>query len=208
MPETYRVSKGDSFPSIAKEKGFFWKTLWGHGNNSSLKDKRKNPNVLFEGDEVHIPDLQTKQETKGTDARHKFKRKGEPVKLVIKLLKSDGKPRANEPYVLTVGDKEYKGSTDGDGIVKQFIPNNAKSGMLSLNKGKEVFPVNIGGLDPVDEVKGVQQRLSNLGFDCTETGEEDDETTRAIENFQAANNLEVDGKIGDALKKKLLELTQ
>ena len=31
------------------------------------------------------------------------------------------------PYQPTVGTKVLKGSTDGDGIVKQFIPNDAKS---------------------------------------------------------------------------------
>ena len=208
MSETYTVSQGDSIPSIAKEKGFFWKTLWNHGDNSSLKSKRKNPNVLYPGDEVHIPDLETKQESRAEGARYKFRRKGEPVKISIKLLKNDGKPRANEPYVFTVAGKDLKGSTDGDGILKQFIPNDAKEGMLTLTKSKETFPVNIGGLDPVDEITGVQQRLSNLGFDCAQSGELDDETKRAIETFQSNNKMDITGKMDDALKKKLMDLTQ
>lgn len=209
MPEeTYIVSKGDSIPSIAKAKGFFWKTIWNHGNNSALKSKRKNPNVLFSGDEVYIPALVTKSETKGTDARHKFKRKGEPVKIVIKLFKSDGTPRKNEAYVLAIEKKEYKGNTDGEGQIKQSIPNDAKSGMVTLTKTHESFPISIGGLDPVDEVSGVQQRLNNLGFDCPDSGQHDDATTRALENFQAQNKLDVSGKIDDATKSKLMEFTQ
>lgn len=209
MPEeTYIVSQGDSIPSIAKRKGFFWKTLWNHGNNAGLKGKRKNPNVLAPGDEVYIPALQTKAEAKGTDARHKFKRKGEPVKIAIKLFKTDGTPRANEPYVLEIEKKEFKGSTDGDGQIKQAIPNDARSGVITLTKTKETIPISIGGLDPVDETSGVQQRLNNLGFDCPDSGQLDDATARALENFQAQNSLDVTGKIDDATKNKLLEFTQ
>ena len=208
MP-TYIAAQGDSIPSIAKDKGFFWKTIWNHGNNASLKSKRKNPNVLFPGDEVFIPELETKDFSKGTDAKHKFKRKGEPVKIILKLLKSDGKPRANIPYVLTVEGKDYKGNTDGDGIIKQFIPNNAKTGMLKLdNDPNQCFPVRIGALDPIDEITGIQQRLSNLGFDCDETGQLDDATVRALSNFQAQNNIDVTGKPDDATKGKLADLTQ
>jgi hypothetical protein len=207
MP-TYNASQGDSFPSIAKDTGFFWKTLWNHGNNASLKSKRKNPNVLLPWDEVFIPELETKTESRGTDSSHKFKRKGEPVKIKIKLLKSDGKPRANEAYVLTVAGKDLKGNTDGDGMLSQYIPNDAKQGMLKLNNGKECFPVRIGALDPLDEITGIQQRLSNLGFDCDESGELDDATKRALSNFQSQNKLDVTGKPDDATKGKLAELTQ
>jgi hypothetical protein len=207
MP-TYTANQGDSIPSIAKDQGFFWKTIWNHGNNASLKSKRKNPNVLFPGDEVFIPELETKSESRGTDASYKFKRKGEPVKLKLKLLKSDGKPRSNEAYVLTVNGKDLKGNTDGDGVLKQFIPNDAKSGMLKLNNGKECFPVRIGALDPIGEISGIQQRLSNLGFDCAESGTLDDATRRALSNFQAQNSLEVTGKADDATKGKLADLTQ
>jgi hypothetical protein len=204
----YEVAPGDSMPSIAKETGFFWETLWNHANNADLKAKRKNPNVLFAGDQVFIPKLETKTESKPTDAQHKFRRKGVPVKLVLKLLKSDGSARANEAYVLTVNDKDLKGNTDGDGVLKQYIPNDAKEGILKLNDGKECFPVRIGALDPIDEISGIQQRLANLGFDCEETGQLDDATQRALVNFQAANKLDPSGAPDDPTKAKLLELTQ
>ena len=83
MP-THKVAAGESIISIAKDYGFFWKTVWEHGNNASLKEKRKNPNVLLEGDEVFIPEKQLKKVSKGADATHKFKRKGEPVKITDK----------------------------------------------------------------------------------------------------------------------------
>ncbi|MEY2429487.1 MAG: hypothetical protein QOJ40_2372, partial [Verrucomicrobiota bacterium] len=49
MPEDYKVKDGDCLSSIAFSKGFFWETLWNHGDNSALKSKRKDPNVLSPG---------------------------------------------------------------------------------------------------------------------------------------------------------------
>ena len=204
----YEVEPGDSMPSIAKETGFFWETLWNHAKNADLKEKRKNPNVLLAGDQVFIPELEAKAFSKPADAQHKFRRKGVPVKLVLKLLKSDGSARANEAYVLSVNNKDLKGNTDGDGVLKQYIPNDAKEGILKLDDGKECFPVRIGALDPVDTISGLQQRLANLGFDCLETGQLDDPTVRALTLFQAANKLDTSGKPDDATRAKLLELTQ
>lgn len=87
MAEDYKVKDGDCLSSIAFSKGFFWETLWNHGDNSSLKSKRKDPNVLNPGDVVHIPDLTLNEESCATEAEHKFKLKGVPAKLKIKLLR-------------------------------------------------------------------------------------------------------------------------
>ncbi|MEJ7712150.1 MAG: hypothetical protein WKF84_20390 [Pyrinomonadaceae bacterium] len=76
MPEDYIVRAGDCINSIAFERGFFWETLWGHPKNAELKSKRRNPNILKEGDVVHIPDLTIKEESRATEGQHHFKLKG------------------------------------------------------------------------------------------------------------------------------------
>src|SRR3954471_8350258 len=96
-----KVGEGESTNSLAKENGFFWKTIWDHPENAQLKSLRKDPNVLFADDDIFIPDLQTKHYDKPTEQRHRFRRKGEPCKLKLQLLKN-GKPRANEAYVLNI----------------------------------------------------------------------------------------------------------
>ena len=50
------VEPGDCMASIGEQYGFHWETLWDLAENADLKKNRKNPNVLFEGDEVTIPD--------------------------------------------------------------------------------------------------------------------------------------------------------
>src|SRR5512139_715846 len=105
------ISQGESVPSVAKDNGFFWQTLWNHGENAELKAKRKDPNILFEGDELHVPELELRWETRATEAKHRFKRKGDPVKFKLQLLLF-GKPRANEDYSLHLDTGIFRGKTD------------------------------------------------------------------------------------------------
>lgn len=205
-PIDHIASSGESVPSIAKDNGFFWKTIWNHGNNSDLRAKREDPNVIFEGDVVHVPARQEKWESRSSEARHEFKRKGDPLKFRIQLRRY-GEPRANEDYVLDVDGKLLKGKTGSDGKIEQWIPGNAKSARLLLNNGEEQYDIDISRLDPVDTVSGARQRLANLGFQVGSGGNEIDDTThRAIAEFQGQVGLPSTGELDGATKEKLKEL--
>ena len=201
------VSRGDSIPSISKDKGFFWETLWNHGENSQLKAERKNPNQLVPGDEVFVPEIREKKVSKSTDQKHEFVRKGEPHKLRLQL-KMLGEARANEAYVLDIDGELTEGQTDGEGKLEHPIPGNASRGRLILQDGKEIIPVRIGHLDPVDVIAGVQQRLNNIGFRCgAEGGDEINEATQqALRLFQEAHKLAVSGEPDEATKEKLRQI--
>ena len=73
--------------SVAFERGFFWQTLWDHPNNARLKQTRKDPDVLLEGDILHIPDKREKQESAATRRHHRFRKRGTPAKLRLVLLR-------------------------------------------------------------------------------------------------------------------------
>jgi hypothetical protein len=99
MPsEDHIVSDGECISSISFSRGFFWETIWNHGNNAELKSKRKDPNILKAGDVVHIPELTIKEESCATEQTHKFKLKGVPAKLKLKLMRAKPpKPEEEEP---------------------------------------------------------------------------------------------------------------
>jgi LysM domain len=57
MPSNYKVRQGDHLSDIATALGFSsYETIWNHPKNAKLKQKRVNPNVLFPGDTLFIPD--------------------------------------------------------------------------------------------------------------------------------------------------------
>lgn len=184
----YKVKQGDCINSIAFKHGFFWETLWNHPKNAKLNLKRKDPSVLQEGDIVYIPDLTIKEESGTTEQRHKFRLKGVPAKIKIRLCVDD-QPRMNEPFILYVDDVEvYQGNTDGDGYVRAAIPPNAKKGKILVGSGDEqdVFVFLLGTVDPIETDEGVRGRLYNMGYDVSDL-------TEAIRNFQSKENLNITG---------------
>ncbi|MGI9034512.1 MAG: peptidoglycan-binding protein [Pyrinomonadaceae bacterium] len=207
MPKQ-KVGTGETTSSLAKKNGFFWKTIWDHPENAELKAKRQDPNVLFEDDEIFIPEKQSKKVSKGTEQEHVFKLKGEPAKFKVQLLKL-GQPRANEEYVFELDNQLIDGKTDGDGKIEHFIPPDASSGRLIMKNGREVYPLRLGYLDPLDLISGVQQRLNNLGYSCGgEMGELGEQTKEALKSFQADNKLETTGEPDAATKAKLKKLSK
>jgi hypothetical protein len=201
-----KVEVGDSIPSIAHDAGHFWETLWNHPENAELKAKRKNPNILAPGDEVTVPPIRVKDFSCATDARHSFIRKGIPAKLKMQLFLL-GEPRSNERYALILDGKVINGKTDADGNLEHFIKPNSKGGVLKLNGGKEVYPIRVGHLNPIDTISGVKQRLNNLGFHCgDESDEEHDQFVQALIQFQGENQMAQSGELNDATRAKIESL--
>jgi hypothetical protein len=189
----HRVRAGDCLSSIAYETGFFWETLWDHPTNVELKQLRESPFTLVPGDEVTIPELRAKLETVALDQRHTFRRRGVPAKLVLRLLRSDGSPRADEPYMLEVDgllvsmDKQ----TDAEGVLTETIQPSAKHARLYFNDGAETYELALGQMQPGDTIRGVQARLKSLGFyDGPVDGREGPRLTEAIARFRLAHELD------------------
>ena len=202
MP-TVKIKRGDCIDQIAEQQGLLPNTIWDHPNNQALKNLRKNKNILYPGDKLFIPDKVIKSATVAGGAKHKFKRKAVPAKFKLQMKKND-KPRANLAYTLSIDNTTFEGTTDGDGWIEHSIPPGAQKGRLELDDGKEDYELNLGYLDPVDQIEGVQQRLKNLGYYTGEIdGVHGDKTRTAIQFYQQENDISVSGKIDAALKDSL-----
>ncbi len=199
----YEVQQGDCIESIASDHGHFWGTIWNHPNNQQLKQKRKNPNILLAGDNVFVPDLRIKQESGPAETRHRFRRKGVPSKVQIVLKDKQGNPRPNLDYVMEIDGQLAQGKTDGQGKVEHPILPNAQKGRLIVGNEGEEYDLNLGNMDPVTEITGVQSRLENLGFNCEVTGKLDDTTKQAIRAFQKKHALKETGEPDDPTRQKL-----
>jgi hypothetical protein len=203
------VSQGDSTTSLAYQNGLFWESVWKHAKNSELRSKRARPNVLMPGDELFIPEISNRDEDVGTEKRHRFKRKGVPEKLNVRVCDFKGRPYANKPYLLEVDGLFSRGQLDPDGFVRVWIAPGAKSGTLRVGERGELARVslNLGHMDPVTELTGVQARLKNLGFYRGPVdGAESDNLRRAVGAFRTKHGLSDEGGIDDALRSKLVEI--
>ncbi len=192
----YVVRDGDCISSIAHDHGFFWETLWNLAENAELKQARQNPFVLLKGDRVTVPELRPKEESCGTEAKHRFKRKGVPgeIEMVLTELTTDDpapkdftnstegeyevpepptlspKPIKNTPYALEIDGILKTGKTDSAGKVKASIPPNARSGQIKVRPGQPdelIIPLALGHLDPPTTWAGLAHRLRNLGYTVT-----------------------------------------
>ncbi|MGB7759721.1 MAG: peptidoglycan-binding protein [Bryobacteraceae bacterium] len=213
----YQVQDGDWVSKIAAAFGFSdWKRVWNCPENADLRSHRPDPNVIFPGDRIYIPPLRTKAVSCSTDTKHQFRLVRQKKELRIRLQDGHGEPRAGVPCTLQIDNQPCPGvtQTDGDGAIETLIPEGAEQGTLLVGADRsECYHVQLGYLDPIDTIKGCQERLSNLGY---YTGDMDGIvgpiTQKATVLFQEHENalagktvLVVDGIIGPKTKAKLQE---
>ncbi|MFZ5758217.1 MAG: PGRP and LysM peptidoglycan-binding domain-containing protein [Thermodesulfobacteriota bacterium] len=233
MSSKHVVRQGDCLSSIADRYGHFWETIWNHPDNAALKELRQDPNVLLPGDEVIVPDREEKEESGATAARHRFKKKGVPAKIRLKIMREpppdngdseesgdvirssaqtpQDEVRADLPYRLDIDGQVSEGSTDSEGMIEFVIPPGARRGKIILEpnttRAREI-PLMLGSLDPISENRGIKQRLANLGFDCGSCSDDEmsEKVEAALRFFQEEYELEVTGVIDDATRNKLKEV--
>src|SRR5689334_17994001 len=100
MPK-HIVEQGQCLSSIEASYGLHWQTIWKDPNNADLKAERQDPNVLYPGDVLFIPEKAERVENKATDATHTFIVEGTKTYLRLKILDWD-KPRTGAQYQLDV----------------------------------------------------------------------------------------------------------
>jgi hypothetical protein len=198
MPN-YTVQQGDCVTSIADQFGLLWTTVWNHPNNDQLRTVRKDPNVLYPGDQLFVPDLNLEQVDCPTDRLYTFVKKGDPAKLKIRLLDQD-QPRAGVAYQLEIDGALKSGETDSEGFIEQPLPPGAQRGKLTVGDGstRDVYEIQFGSLDPFDTDTGVSGRLLSLGFGV-------DDIQEAIKAFQQKEGLAVTGEADAATQSRLKE---
>ncbi len=208
MARKHTVRKAECLATIARKYGFErWQTIYEAPANEEFRKKRPNPNVLYAGDEIVIPEKEQREESGATEQKHRFKLISSKWIFRIEMKDEKLKPLEDIPFALYIDGKlANEGKTGPGGKIEAPLDADAQEGILRF-MGEE-YTVRFGMLDPISTIKGVQARLNNLGFSCGAVdGIVGRATRRAVYAFQASQgDLQQTGKIDDATRMRLLRL--
>lgn len=207
------VRQGECLHSIAAQYGFdSWRKIYEHADNAAFRERRPNPDLLYPGDAIVIPDRVEKQLELPTNARHVLKVSRPPVALRVYLRGDDGEPLAHTRYALRGQATERTGRTDADGLVDQSVPANLESVELLVwfDDGDDQpdieYTLMMGHLDPIETFTGVRERLCNLGYPCADADEGSDAMREAVRSFRQDQGLAAGDDIDAKLRSRLGDL--
>jgi N-acetylmuramoyl-L-alanine amidase len=206
MAASHTVKQGEHLTGIALKYGFRdYHTLWDDASNAGLKSLRKNPNVIYPGDIVKIPDKLQRTEACVTTKVHRFQLNGQPLMLKFVVEDYHRRPVPNAECELEIDGAKKTVKTDSKGMISEPIPATFQLGSVKVADLLIDTPFKVGHLDPIDTDTGKLARLANLGYYRGPLDNVDDyELNSAIEEFQCDQAIQVDGDCGPATQAKLL----
>ena len=208
----YTIKKGDWLSKIARRHGLSsWKVIYDHKENEEFRKKRPDPNLIYPGDVIFIPDpefLELEPKRVNSDG---YKIKADPPQyeeIDMIMRDKDDKAIADEPYTITIGGFKIEDKTDGDGrILLRFHPELLEFGYYILDFQGRQHKLDIGHVDPVNEMPGLIHRLVSLGYAENEE-EAESNLEGCIKRFQDDRGLKVTGEADDATLSKLDKVYQ
>jgi hypothetical protein len=205
MTKFHTVSQGESVAIIAKKYGFpSWDILYNHSDNSGFKTLRPNPDIIFPGDKIFIPELQKSRFNVKANQRHVFRSQAKKDDVVIKIGAIGGTIWSDRKVELDINGSIVESKTDAKGNANFKLPKgHAEEAILLVYTLKDTnnpsyrVSVKLGHLDPITEYIGQQARLTALGYDCgLLTNKANQRFENATNDFQTDNELTVDGICG------------
>lgn len=204
----YIVRSGDYLSKIARDHGIAdWHTLYHRSENAEFRRLRPNPNLIYPGDRLFIPEPTDRSAPAQTGGPARFRVHRATNTLQVALRDFEGKPLANQPGTLVIEGAPRTVTTDGNGGLNEPIPPHLTHAYLTI--AGTTLTLAVGKLNPMDDadddgVSGVQGRLANLGYyGGPIDGEPGDDTRDAIRAYQRTHDLVESGSIDRPLKDAL-----
>jgi hypothetical protein len=165
--QPYVIKQGDYLAALAATFGFDADAVWNDPANADLQKLRKDPNILWPTDILYIPDQidrepATQSLTPGTT--NNFTSDPPTITLTVKFVGPDGSPYASKAYTVQELANLTGLQTDASGVATFQAPVTLKRATLSFTDAGQSCSIAIGGLDPVNTLSGIFQRLQNLGY--------------------------------------------
>lgn len=213
MTQQHTVAQGETLLRIAKQYGYQTsKALYNHPSNAEFKALRPDPNLIYPGDKITIPPKKEKFIPLRTNSINSFVVQNEKEYFRLQIIHEDGDDIAGKRIVLNIGSQTIDTVLPADGLVEvELNENDSLTGQVDLylkedqSSPSESFTAQVGHLDPIDTLSGVQARCNLLGFDCgTVDGINGAKTKAGVREFQQAQQLQVDGIAGPVTKSRLV----
>ena len=171
MPTIHTVEQGECLSSIAYHyKLASWQVIYDDSHNAEFREKRPNPNLIYPGDELYIPDVEPRSEDVPADSRHIFVVSFPPTYVNIRVQDLDDQPIGGAQYELKLDAVTLTGTTDDDGWIRSKIPAWAELGTLKVWPNPDdqetviEWGAKLGHLDPLDADQRSQRAAEQLGL--------------------------------------------
>lgn len=160
----YVIRQGDYLTKLAFVMGFDADEVWNHPKNAELKARRANPNILYPGDILFVPNDPPTAAPLQVGAVNRYLGRIPTVVVRVTLLRADRTPIANtDCWIHGLGEVSAARS-DADGTVSVSVLITVDDFIVVIDGEPAPLRVLVGHLDPKDEDSGVLQRLENLGY--------------------------------------------
>lgn len=202
----YVVQPGDYLLKLSLRYGFDADRVWNLPANKRLRDQKREPHMLADGDVLFIPDEPRKWLPVKTGADNTYTATMPKVAVNVKLLEGD-KASKGIAYTVEYPGTKLNGVAKDDGVVSFEVPISVAVVILTV-PGHPPIPMHLAHLDPINTESGLMHRLAHLkhadarrGGNRSEMGEA---LRAALLSFQGASKLPLTGTADEATVKALL----
>jgi len=215
MTLQHTVSQGETLLRIARQYGFRTSNgLYLHPLNAEFRSLRPDPNQIYPGDVIAIPAKVEKFMPLKTGSKNSFMVRDEKEFFRLKLAYENGEQITGKRIVLNIAGQTIDTVIAEDGLIEvELTENEMLTGQVDLYLNDEdttptkSFAIQVGHLDPIETLSGVQGRCNLLGFDCGKVdGINGSKTQTGVKAFQLAQQLQVDGIAGPITKRRLVDV--
>jgi hypothetical protein len=164
--QPYVVKQGDYLAKIAHDLGFDGDKAWQDPSNADLRALRTNPNILFAGDLLQVPDPPTTTAATSLQvgSTNSFVSSAPTVDVTVTFVGPDAAPYASMAFTVEELPDLTGLTTDANGTATFQVPVTLPTATVTFTQTGETRPLSIGGMDPIETRSGIFKRLQNLGY--------------------------------------------